>query len=224
MKTVSTYLVTLFLIGQCVAQNPSTSNIETVLLSTRDLITHAADQYPSERPQQLFLLVETNNSNFNSDEFFYIQQGVKLLLKRLLPTDKLAIGTYGTSNEVILPFTEVSNFLLIETAIKKFLSENIKSNDEDGIDTAYQFILNSMSLEDHNKVIILRNDKIKLDSAFAKQSLSKTVSKNANNLIENNEVNSKNQQVKASDRKKLGGAIFLTALSILPEILEVIKD
>jgi|GEM_PF-3326395 len=217
MKTVSTYLVTLFLIGQSVAQNPSASNIETVMLSTRDLITHAADQYPSQEPQQLFLLVETNNSKFNSDEYFYIQQGVKLLLKRLLPTDKLAIGTYGTSNKVILPFTEVSNFLLIETAIKKFLSENIKSNDEDGIDTAYQFILNSMSSEDHNKVIILRNDKIKSGSLLAKQSSN-------NDNSENNEDNSKKERVKASDHNKLGGAIFLSALSILPEILEVIKD
>ena len=223
MKTVSAYLVTLLLIGQSVAQNPSTSNIETVLLSTRDLITHTADQYPSE-PQQLFLLVETNNSNFNSDEYFYIQQGIKLLLKRLLPTDKLAIGTYGTSNKVILPFTEVSNILPIETAIKKFLLGNMKSNDEDGIDTAYQFILNSMSSEDHNKVIILRNDKIKLHSVLAKQSSKNAVSKNENNLKENNNVNSKKQRIKASDNKKLGGAIFLTALSILPEILEVIKD
>lgn len=219
MKTVSTYLVTLFLIGQCFAQTTSTTDIETIMLSTRDLITHAADQYPSEQPQQLFLLVETTSAKFNSNQRFYIQQGVKLLLKRLLPSDQLAIGTYGTSNEVILPFTEVSNVLLIETAINSFLSENIESNDEDGIDMAYRLILNSISSEDHNKLIILRNENNTSDSVVARQS-----SKFAASGNENNEATVKGQQVKGSDDKKIGGAIILTALSLLPEILEVIKD
>ncbi|MFC7356456.1 VWA domain-containing protein [Jejudonia soesokkakensis] len=219
MKTVSTYVITLFLIGQCLAQNPSTADIETVMLSTRDLITHAADQYPSEQSQQLLLLINTNDSKFNSNERFYIQQGIKLLLKRSLPSDKLAIGTYGTSNKIILPFTEVSNTLFIETAIHKLLSENIKSNDEDGIDKAYQLMLTSISPENHNKVIMLRSDTNNLSSVAANQSSNSAVSKN-----ENNENDSKEQQVKSTDDKKIGGAIILTALSLLPEILEVIKD
>lgn len=190
----------------------NTQEIGTTMLTLETLITHAADKFPTDKAQKMYVLVETDAEGVSTDARFFLEQGVRLLLKRLQPTDQIAIGTYGSDNQTILDFTEVSNTKTIFSGMKQLYAVEIIDNDGDGIDLAYQYARENYEVDFVNKVIMLRNDSTSSHRSIAKSRSSKKSAK------------SPKEQITASTKTKLGGAIALTALSILPEILDVIKN
>jgi len=201
----------LLLIG---IQIRAQEEVSTTVIKLKDLITHAADSYPSEEPQQIYLLIETGTSGVSENHRFYLEQGVQLLFKRLQPGDKIAIGTYGGSNKTIVSYTEASNVNHILEELKKIYTITSLDEDKDGIDMAYQYAKKYYVEGSENKVIMMRNDQINQKSIVS-------------NLREDKkEENRKKREghKEAGKSYKLGGAIAITALSILPEVLEVIRD
>tara|TARA_R110001632_G_scaffold147436_3_gene264496 strand:- start:481 stop:1116 length:636 start_codon:yes stop_codon:yes gene_type:complete len=193
------------------AQN-NTQEVATTMLTVESLITYAADRFPAEEPQQLYVLIETQAGGVSTDARFFIDHGMRLLLKRLAPTDLIAIGTYGYDNQMILDFTEASNSEDILSTMTQLYTMEAVNDESDGIDLAYQFANENYEEDYENRVLILRdnsnatNGKVANSKKLRKQ---EAASKEASSI---------------SPNTKLGGAIALTALSILPEILDIIKN
>ena len=190
----------------------NTQEVLTTMLTMERLITHAADQFPVDESQQIYVLVETEAGGVSKDARFYMEQGMRLLLKRLESTDFIAIGTYGYDNQTLLDFTEVSDVKVILAAMTQLYAIETTDNEREGIDLAYQYTIDNFEEGYENKVLILRNNSSASHRKLTNSSSSKkegSGSKAVSNVVPNT---------------KLGGAIALTALSILPEILDIIKN
>lgn len=210
---MKTYIISI-IIALITLQLTAQEEVSTTVIKLKDLITHAADSYPNEEPQQIYLLIETGASGVSSDHRFFLEQGVQLLLKRLQPEDKIAIGTYGGSNKTIVSYTEASNASHILSELQKIYTITDQNTDKDGIDMAYQFAKSYFVETSENKVIMMRNDQVMGNSVVAKVTEEK----------ENKHQKTREERKETGQPYKLGGAIAITALSILPEVLEIIKD
>lgn len=230
--------VVLFVMMQMTAQTQDQT--QTTVLKAEQLITYAADNYPADDPVQLYILVETGSAGIHQDHKFYIEQGVKLLTKRLEPEDKIAIGTYGAVSAVVLPFTEVSVGKVIEQGVQKLFSGSFKEvSKADGIALAYDLTEANYDEDVVSNVIMIRGSGVHQEPAQAKSVTSVYKKVSETNLVaqevevakapttpkeERQAQRAQRKQAKAAEHKNLGGAIALTALTILPEILDVIKD
>ena len=210
---MKTYIISIIFVLMTI-QLTAQEDVSTTVIKLKDLITHAADSYPNEEPQQIYLLIETDASGVSSDHRFFLEQGVQLLLKRLQPEDKIAIGTYGGSNSTIVSYTEASNASHILTELQKIYTISDQDTGKDGIDVAYQFAKNYFVEASENKVIMMRNDQV----------IGNTIVANGKEEKENKYKKTREERKEAGQPYKLGGAIAITALSILPEVLEIIKD
>jgi len=211
MKTVFYALVALFSTTAVMAQQ-----VSTTMVTLKDLITHAADAYPAADANQILILFESQENGLTSDQRFYTEQGINLLLNRLGEDDTVAFATYGSENKVILPYTAIQNKEHILKVLQDHMTKVSKNDGADGIDIAYQFAQDQFSEDVDNKVLMIRNGETtkqrssEIDLAQAK-------------------LTSESEKAKLSAKspvaqQKLGGAIALTALSILPEVLKVLKN
>lgn len=208
MKNLLKVCLIVFFTVQANAQTEK--EIKTTMLTLQNLITHAADQFPTTEKQQIYLLVEVDEQGIDTDSRFYLEQGLRLLLKRLKPEDRIAIGTYGNHNETLVAYKDVKNVGDVMQSVIKI--SKLSNTTTDGIDIAYQTASMEYQKGAVNSVIMLRNDRLQ----------GNLVTANMNTKQGQHTEPSVSQKVASSP--KLGGAIALTALSILPEILEVIKN
>ncbi|MBV1924931.1 MAG: hypothetical protein KUG49_00275 [Dokdonia sp.] len=204
--------IMLLLSLQVVYAQENTQEVTTTMLTMETLITHAADRFPADDAQQIYVLVETEEGGISMDARFYFEQGMRLLLKRLASTDVIAIGTYGYDNQTVLDFTEVSDTKTVLAGMNELYAIEMTDSESDGIDLAYQYAGENFEEDYENKVLILRNDSSAAHKKVAKSSRSK----------KQKELSPEASQI--TPKTKLGGAIALTALSILPEILDIIKN
>ncbi|WP_379953023.1 hypothetical protein [Dokdonia sp. R78006] len=233
MKSIFT-LALLFIVLQLSAQNES--EIRSAVIKAEHLITYAAENFPSDDAQQLYILVETGKAGISPEDKFYIEQGIKLLIKRLDGNDMIAIGTYGAISANILPFTEVSKAVVLQEAVESLFKGDFIAMTSSGISIAYDMMEAHYDEGRVSSVIMIRGTGIDLSedaqeviaSASGVKSPAATTS-----LYQGAEVSSRDKrkqereqrkQSRAADHKNLGGAIALTALTLLPEILDVIKD
>ncbi|MFT5752046.1 MAG: hypothetical protein ACI86L_001557, partial [Dokdonia sp.] len=100
----------------------------------------------------------------------------------------------------------------ILASMTQLYAMEMTDNQSDGIDLAYQYANENFEVDYDNKVLILRNDSSAAHKKIAKSSRSK----------KQKDVSA--EAVNIAPKTKLGGAIALTALSILPEILDIIKN
>ena len=209
MKTICVYLLCILGITKVFCQD-GMNEVTTVVLKTPDLITHVAENYPADEPQQLILLIETDNEHIPTDQRFFLEQSVKLLLKRLGEEDKIAIATYGYDNQVVMDFVAGDQVGYILEKLTLLSKERTLVRSKDGIDQGYQLADQFYAADKENVLIMLRNNKIETYETNTELSAA-------------TEKKSKKDQLVTS-KTKLGGAIALTALTMLPEILEIIKD
>jgi hypothetical protein len=233
MKSIFT-LALLFIAFQL----PSQNEIETksVVIRAEHLITYAAENFPSDDAQQLYILVETGKAGISPEDKFYIEQGIKLLIKRLDDNDMIAIGTYGAISANILSFTEVSKASVLQESVESLFKGDFIAMTSSGISIAYDMMEAHYDEEKVSSVIMIRGTGIDLieDAQEVIASINGVKSPaNTTSLYQGAEVSSRDKrkqereqrkQSRAADHKNLGGAIALTALTLLPEILDVIKD
>ncbi|AWH74612.1 hypothetical protein DCS32_10730 [Dokdonia sp. Dokd-P16] len=233
MKSIFT-LVLLFIAFQLSSQNESET--KSAVIKAEHLITYAAENFPSEDAQQLYILVETGKAGISPEDKFYIEQGIKLLIKRLDDNDMIAIGTYGAISANILPFTEVSKAAVLQESVESLFKGEFVAMTSSGISIAYDMMEAHYDEERVSSVIMIRGVGIDvIEDAQELMASANDVKSEASStsLYQGTEVSSRDKrkqereqrkQSRAADHKNLGGAIALTALTLLPEILDVIKD
>ncbi len=209
--------------------NAQTSEIKTTILKAEDLITHAAENDPSETTNTTFLLVETGAAGIKKDDIFYLKKGLQLFLKRSNEENSIAIGVYGAANAIILNVTPISEVESINLALDNLIKGTFPISGNDGIELAYDLIQHLKDDDIENTMIIVRGTAKIITDISEKNAYTSNNRGNASVLPSDKKITKKEKRAlrkenKAVQHSSVGGAIALTALTILPELLEVIKD
>lgn len=208
MKTILFYA--FLLAGSTITFSQNDQDVQTQTIKLEDFIAYSAGLETSEIDHKLYLAVEVGINGFEAEQRFYLEQGIKLLSKRLPKTSSIAIGTYGDYGTILQPYTQLDQISNLSNSILQ--SQNTQEQ-LDGIDLAFQMASSNYLEEVKNSVLIIRNNLTSKTLASKNKPISKAL---------------KPQEVKEKTtthtNQKLGGALALTALSILPEVLDIIKD
>jgi len=209
MKTIIFYSLLILTITTTIAQNEI--EIHTKSLKIENFIDYVAAQEITPTERRIYLALEIGPNGLQAEERFYIEQGIKLLSKRVTENSLIAIGTYGSNSTIILPYSALNTIKDISSLIANAHKTKNQSV-SDGIDLAYETADLQAKEGIDNTVLILRNNNTKTALVTTKIETSTQAEEKPR------------EQVTTGNQTKIGGAIALTALTILPEILEIIKN
>ena len=205
MKTLLIFFISLLSVAPLIAQN----SIETQSIAIEDLITFIANSFPLEaeaddkiKTKQISFIIETSKKNFSAEDRVVLQQAFKFLATRLNKEDAISLFVYSGQNGLLLDRVSVKEIKKIMSVIND-VKGSISKKHTDGITMAYQLAQDNFNSDANNSVIMVRNP---------------NVVKAANSEVEitaNKASNSKNMA---------GNALLLTAITLLPELISVIKD
>lgn len=201
MKTIITLILVTFTITSGIAQE---KNIETFSVSIENLIPFIVDNYASSfndesANKNLTFLIQVSRTGLDVESKIVLKQAFKLLSKRLTENDNISIVTYSGFNGVALKQTSPKNIKKILFAINDFKS-NVKEFHKDGIELAYTYMKKNFKDDAINSVIIVRNPNASIsDTAYT------------------------NSAVNVQPKKK-NNAVLITAISLLPELIAIIKN
>lgn len=201
MKALITIILTAFVAMMSIAQE---QNIETKSVSLENLITFIVENYTIKTDdidtdlQNISFLIQVPEGNLSIEDEVILKQAFKLLSKRLTDDDLISIITYSGFNGVALKQTEPNNMKRILYTINNFKS-SIKEFHQDGIELAYEYAKENFDEEAINSVVMVRNPNI---------------SPNANGTT----------SLTALPKQKKNNAVLITAISLLPELLAIIKN
>lgn len=200
MKALITLILTAFLATTSIAQE---MNIETKSVTLDNLITFTVENYSvksedTESDQQnISFLIQVPETNLSIEDNVILKQAFKLLSNRLTEDDLISIITYSGFNGVALKHAEPNAIKKILHTINNFKS-SIKEFHQDGIELAYKYAKENFDEEAINSVVMVRNPNIS--------------SENDNTVL---------MSVKP---QKKNNAVLITAISLLPELLAIIKN
>ncbi len=201
MKTIITLIFVVFTIAPSIAQE---KNIETFSVSIENLIPFIVDNYASSfndesANKNLTFLIQVSGVGLDIESKIILKQAFKLLSKRLTENDNISIVTYSGFNGVALKQTSPKNLKKILFAINDFKS-NVKEFYKDGIELAYAYTKKNFKDDAINSVIIIRNPNASIsDTAY-------------------------NNSAVTIQPKKKNNAVLITAISLLPELIAIIKN
>ncbi|MFT5215184.1 MAG: hypothetical protein ACI83H_000292 [Glaciecola sp.] len=201
MKALITLILTAFLATTSIAQE---MNIETKSVALDNLITFIVENYSvksegTESDQQnISFLIQVPETNLSIEDNVILKQAFKLLSNRLTEGDLISIITYSGFNGVALKQVKSNNIEKILHTINNFKS-SIKEFHQDGIELAYKYAKENFDEEAINSVVMVRNPNISSES-------------------ENTSL------LAVKPQKKKNNAVLITAISLLPELLAIIKN
>ncbi len=201
MKALITLILTAFLATTSIAQE---MNIETKSVTLDNLITFTVENYSvksedTESDQQnISFLIQVPETNLSIEDNVILKQAFKLLSNRLTEGDLISIITYSGFNGVALKQVEPNDIKRILHTINNFKS-SIKEFHQDGIELAYKYAKENFDEEAINSVVMVRNPNISSES-------------------ENTSL------LPVKPQKKKNNAVLITAISLLPELLAIIKN
>ena len=201
MKALITLILTAFLATTSIAQE---MNIETKSVALDNLITFIVENYSvksedTESDQQnISFLIQVPETNLSIEDNVILKQAFKLLSNRLTEDDLISIITYSGFNGVALKQVEPNDIKRILHTINNFKS-SIKEFHQDGIELAYKYAKENFDEEAINSVVMVRNPNISSES-------------------ENTSL------LPVKPQKKKNNAVLITAISLLPELLAIIKN
>jgi len=200
MKRLFTIVFALLI---TVASHSQEKTIETESVTLDNLIMFIVEHYniqdDSTETKNITFLIETYGDDFNLEDKVILKQAFKLLAKSVTEDDLISIVTYSTINGIALSQAEA-------TDIKKLLyviehpKSSVKTLEDDGIELAYEFTKENFVEDSENSVVMIRIP-------------------NRESEVANSETTNK----KNNTRKK-SNVLVLTAITLLPEIIAVIKD
>lgn len=203
MKTLIKNVVLLLVVTQL---NSQERPIETESVTLDNLFTFVVDYFEEEKDSQnITFLIKTHKIGFSDEDKFILKQTFKLLSKRLTEDDYISIATYNNYSGIALQKSSA-------TDLKKLLytvehpKKSIKDFAKDGIEFAYKYA-NINYVEDYDNTVIMVRLPERKDIA--------AVSMNNTNIVAN---------TTSKKNKGTGAAVVLSALALLPEIIQVIKD
>lgn len=176
-------------------------NIETQSVSIEGFITHVVNNYStsstSEEYKQIHLLLQLSESGLGIEDEIILKQGIKLLLERLGEDDMISIIGFSGLNGIALKLSSVDEVKKIMYTIDDF-SRSIKEFHEDGIALAYEYAENEFDEDAVNSILMIRNP----------------FTENTQNSVTSSK----------GSKKKKNNAVLITAISLLPELIAIIKD
>ena len=204
MKT----LVTFILLGLFTSlSNAQEKNITTQSVTLENLIPFIVNNYNGSNKKSealesknITFLLQTSTSGFSFEDKIILKQAFKVLSNSLSEDDLISIVTYSGINGIALKQTS-SKELKKLLYIIEHIDTSVKELYEDGIELAYSYTKENFIDDALNSVIMIRNPK------------TNQIAENTNNLIDN-----------STQQKKKNNAVLLTAITLLPEIIAVIKD
>ncbi|WP_250436802.1 vWA domain-containing protein [Hanstruepera flava] len=213
MRTLITILLVAFTIHTSLSQEKS---IETKSVLLNDFVSFIAENYSISnieeetdedeevKPKSITFLIETPRRNLSHEDIISLKQSFRFLSKRLSETDNISIVAYSGINGLVLAKTSPKSIKEILYALDNF-KRQIDKECQDGITYAYEYANKTHDDLAENYVVMVRNPNPNYKNY-------KSVNSTSN--LTQDEPNS----------KKNGGAIILTAITLLPEIIAVIKD
>lgn len=214
MKTITTLLLFVFIINSSLAQE---KNLETKSVLLEDLISFIAKNYSLEDEnteedidneeilfRNITFLIEAPRRRMSQEDIISLKQSFRFLSKRLSESDNISIVAYSGLNGLVLPKTSSKSIKKVLYALDNFKAQ-IDKECEDGITYAYEYANKIHEDLAHNYVVMVRNPIPNPISSVSTTEATNTVDMNNNT-------------------KKNNGAIILTAITLLPEIIAVIKD
>lgn len=203
MKTLIKNVVLLLVVTQL---NSQERPIETESVTLDNLFTFVVDYFEEKGDSQnITFLIKTHKIGFSDEDKFILKQTFKLLSKRLTEDDYISIATYNNYSGIALQKSSA-------TDLKKLLytvehpKKSIEAFAKDGIEFAYKYA-NINYVEDYDNTVIMVRLPERKDIA--------AVSMNNTNIVAN---------TTSKKNKGTGAAVVLSALALLPEIIQVIKD
>ena len=200
MKTLFTFVFTLLLYSPSEAQDKT---IETESVKLDNFISFIVDQYDTKRDstssKNITFLIETYADRFNSEDRIILNQGFKLLSKRLTEKDQINIVMHSHLNGIALDNVKASNIKSLLHVIENPKS-HIQTSKADGVDLAYEFTEDTFKPNSENSVVMLRIPNRKPSNSVTSELNVQTTVPEKNN------------------------AVVLTAIALLPEIIALIKQ
>lgn len=186
--------------------NSQERRVETESVTLENLFTFVVDHFEEKgNPQNITFLLKTHSTGFSEEDKFILKQTFKLLSKRLTEDDYISIATYNHFSGIALQKSSA-------TDLKKFLyaiehpNQSIEAFAKDGIEFAYKYA--DVNFEDgyDNKVVMIRLPERKGITTSTKIPTTAATT------------------VTQTKSKGAGAAVVLSALALLPEIIQVIKN
>lgn len=200
MKTATTFVLVLMLSIPSLAQE---KNIETESVTLDNLITFIVENYSiqtdSTKTKNITFLIETYAENFNIEDGVILKQAFKLLSNRVTENDIISIVMHSNFNGIALSqakATEIKKLLYVIEHPKK----SIKTFEDDGVELAYQFTKENFIEDSHNSVVMIR------------------IPNRTSETVKTMTIDTK------KPTKKRSNVVVLTAISLLPELIAIIKD
>ncbi|WP_336069275.1 hypothetical protein [Mesoflavibacter sp. CH_XMU1404-2] len=208
--------LTLFLFITVINAQETTLTTKSVKLD--NLISFVADNFPLQQENtdedeedeedenhlnyQVTFLLETTTSNFSDEDEIILKQAFKFLSDRLSTKDKLSTVVYSGQNGLLLDNQSPKSLKKILHALSD-VKKNIIEDYEDGIEEAYSHANTNFNTEAQNILVMVRNPDAKAETSETEE------------IVE---------ALKANGAKtKDNSIVLLTAISLLPELIEVIK-
>jgi hypothetical protein len=202
MKKLIQCVVLLFTIVQL---NSQERRVETESVTLENLFTFIVDNFEEDgNPQNITFLLKTHKGNFSDEDKFILKQTFKLLSKRLSKEDYVSIATYNNYSGIALTKTSPIELKKILYTIE-YPKESIKAFAKDGIELVYKYADDSFEEDYDNKIVMIRLPE----------------RKSSEDITQNPATAAK---INATKQKGNGAAVVLSALALLPEIIQVIKN
>lgn len=201
MKIFTTLIFVAFVIPSSIAQE---KNIETHSVSIENIIPFIVDNYAikgngEQVAKNLTFLIQMPETELDGESKIILKQAFKLLSSRLAENDNISIVTYSGFNGIALKQTSPKDLKKILFVINDFKS-SVKEFHNDGIELAYNYTQDNFDEDAINTVVMIRNPNVLLgNSAYNNASL-------------------------VEPPKKKNNAVLITAMSLLPELLAIIKN
>ncbi|EDP70595.1 hypothetical protein FBALC1_07548 [Flavobacteriales bacterium ALC-1] len=200
MKHLFTFAFALMI---SIAGHSQEKNIETESVTLDNLITFIVEHYSintdSTETKNITFLIETYANNFNTEDKVILKQAFKLLSKRVTEDDLISIVAYSNFNGVALKQAEATDVKKLLYAVEH-LKSSVKTFEEDGIELAYEFTKENFIEESENSVVMIR------------------IPNRTSEVVKTEAIDSKKKT------KTKSNALVLTAITLLPEIIAVIKN
>lgn len=198
MKTLITFILSAFVVTMSIAQE---KNIETKSVELGDLISFIVDNYNLDSDSQnITFLIQVNNDEFSGENLILLKQGFKLISERLDEDSKVTIVAYSKFNGIALNSTPANETKLILQTLSD-LKGSISEFYNDGISLVYKTAEDNYNEELDNSVVMIRIDQ----------------------KAQNEIVNIEKEEKKIKNKKKTN-ALLVAALTLLPEVINLIKN
>ncbi len=186
-----------------IASHSQEKNIETESVTLDNLITFIVEHYKLQtdltETKNITFLIETYSDEFNLEDKVILKQAFKLFSKRVTEDDLISIVTYSNFAGIALNQVDATDIKSLLYVIEH-LKSSIKTIEENGIELAYEFAKENFIDDSENSVVMIRIPNRSSEVAKTESSDTKKSTKTKSN------------------------AVVLTAISLLPELIAVIKN